>query len=72
MDLNEAIEHYLQALRIKPDFVDAHNNLAIVLFRKGNIEGAIAHFREAVRINPDYIPAKKNLKKLLMTQQQNK
>jgi len=66
----EAIEHYLQALRIKPDFEEAHNSLAIALFRKGNIEGAIAHFRKALRINPGYVDAKNNLKKALMMQQQ--
>jgi lipoprotein NlpI len=62
----------LQALRIKPDYEKAHNNLGVALFRKGDIEGAISHFREAVRINPDYVYAKNNLKKALMMQQQNK
>jgi len=66
----EAIEHYLQALRIKPDFEKAHYNLAVALFRKGNIEGAIVHFRKALRINPGYVDAKNNLKKVLMMQQQ--
>ncbi|MEE8540446.1 MAG: tetratricopeptide repeat protein, partial [Desulfobacterales bacterium] len=60
----------LQALRIKPDFEEAHYNLGNALFRKGNIEGAIAHFRKALRINPDYIDAKNNLKKILIIQQQ--
>ncbi len=60
----------LQALRIKPDFVGAHTNLAVALIRKGNIEGAIAHFREALRINPGHVNAKINLEKALMVQQQ--
>ncbi len=65
------MEHYLQALRINPDYEEAHNNLAVALFREGNIEGAIAHFRKALRINPDNIHIKNNLKRVLMMQQQN-
>ncbi len=66
----EAIEHYLQALRIKPYYEKAHNNLGITLAHAGDIEGAITHFRIALRINPDYVNAKNNLKKVLMMQQQ--
>ena len=67
----EAIEHYLKALRIRPGYVDAHNNLGVSLFSKRDVEGAIASFREALRIRPDYSRAKNNLKKALMIQQQN-
>jgi len=65
----EAIEHYLKALRIKPDFEKAHNNLGFALARTGDIEGAIASFRESIRINPNNVHAKKNLKWALMMQQ---
>ncbi|MES0447386.1 MAG: tetratricopeptide repeat protein [Desulfobacterales bacterium] len=51
--IEEAIQHYLQALRIKPDYVRAHNNLGLALVRKGNIRGAMARFREALRIDPN-------------------
>ena len=65
----EAIEHYLQALRIKPDFGEAHNNLAIALFHKVDIKGSIVHFRKALSINPNNINARNNLNKVLMIQQ---
>lgn len=64
--IEEAIEHYLQALRINPDYVDAYNNLGVSLFRKGDIDGATERFREALRIKPDYVRARNNLKRALM------
>ena len=72
----EAIEHYLQALRIKPDFWLAHYNLAVDLIRKGDIDEAIDHFRKALQINPGDIQVKNKLNEALnealMMQQQNK
>ena len=53
-ELDEAIEHFLQALRIKPDYVDAHINLAVVLDKQGRTAEAIEHYLQALRIKPDY------------------
>ncbi|MFC1896179.1 tetratricopeptide repeat protein [Thermodesulfobacteriota bacterium] len=57
-------------LRIRPDLEDAHNNLAIALSHKGDIDGAIEHFRKALQINPNYIHARNNLKRALMRKEQ--
>ena len=57
----EAIEHYQQALRIKPDYAEAHNNLGIALLQEGKIEEAIAQYEQALRINPDFAEAHYNL-----------
>ena len=57
----EAIEHYLQALRIKPDFEDAHNNLGTALDKQGRTEEAIEHYLQALQIKPDYVDAHYNL-----------
>jgi tetratricopeptide (TPR) repeat protein len=57
----EAIEHYLQALRIKPDYVDAHNNLGLALYNQGRTEEAMEHYLQALRIKPDYEKAHNNL-----------
>jgi len=57
----EAIEHYLQALRIKPDFAEAHNNLGNALKKQGHTEKAIEHYLQALRIKPDYAEAHNNL-----------
>jgi len=57
----EAIAHYLQALRIKPDYVDAYYNLGNALGKQGRTAEAIAHYLRALRINPDYVGAHYNL-----------
>jgi tetratricopeptide (TPR) repeat protein len=57
----EAIEHYLQALRIKPDYEKAHNNLGAALANQGRTEEAIEHYLQALRIKPDYVDAHYNL-----------
>ena len=64
-NLNDAIVHYSEALRINPDFDEAYNNLGVALFRKGNLEEAIVHFRQALRIKPGYVNAQENLKMAL-------
>ena len=48
----EAIRHYIQALRIEPEFGKAHMNLANALARQGRLKDAIPHFAEAIRIEP--------------------
>jgi Tfp pilus assembly protein PilF len=57
----EAIEHYQQALRIDPDYAEAHHNLGGALLRVGKPKEAIGHFQEAVRTKPDYADAHYNL-----------
>ena len=58
---DDAIKHYQEALRIKPDYAEAHNNLGIALDRKGRIDDAIKHYQEALRIKPDNAEAHNNL-----------
>jgi len=57
----EAIEHYLQALRIKPDYVIAHNNLGATLDNQGRTAEAIEHYLQALQIKPDFEKAHHNL-----------
>jgi tetratricopeptide (TPR) repeat protein len=57
----EAIEHYIQALRLKPDYAEAHNNLGIALDRQGRTEEAVEHYLQALRLRPDYAQAHNNL-----------
>ena len=59
--VEDAIAHFEQALRIKPDYAEAHNNLGIALELAGKIEEAITHFEQALRIKPDYVWAHYNL-----------
>ena len=51
--LQEATDHYLEAMRVKPNYVDGNINLGNVLALQGKIDEAIKHFRKALRFNPD-------------------
>jgi tetratricopeptide (TPR) repeat protein len=59
--LNDAIAQYGEALRLKPDFAEAHNNLGNALNDEGRTPEAIAQYQEALRLNPDYVGAHNNL-----------
>ena len=45
---------YEQAILIKPDFAEAHNNLGGVLLRMGKPHEAIVQDEQAIRIQPDF------------------
>ena len=51
--MQEAISHYREALRIRPDNVETHINLGVVLLRQGKIKEGAMHFIQALRIRPD-------------------
>ncbi|MFC1839549.1 tetratricopeptide repeat protein [Thermodesulfobacteriota bacterium] len=59
--IHDVIEHYEEALRIKPNHEKAHNNLGNALKELGLIDGAVEHYEEALRLKPDYMEAHNNL-----------
>jgi tetratricopeptide (TPR) repeat protein len=58
---DEAIKYLNDALRIKPDFADAHNNIGAALVRQEKFDEAIQHLTEALQINPASAEAHANL-----------
>jgi tetratricopeptide (TPR) repeat protein len=58
---NEAIEHYQQALRIRPNYAEADNNLGLALMQLGRNAEAIGHFEHAVQVSPDFDEPYNNL-----------
>uniref|UniRef100_A0A8C1ZCW7 UDP-N-acetylglucosamine--peptide N-acetylglucosaminyltransferase 110 kDa subunit n=1 Tax=Cyprinus carpio TaxID=7962 RepID=A0A8C1ZCW7_CYPCA len=50
--LQEAIDHYRHALRLKPDFIDGYINLAAALVAAGDMEGAVQAYVSALQYNP--------------------
>jgi len=58
----DAMAEYQAALRIDPDYVDAHNNLGNALSQiPGRLPDAMAEYQAALRINPDSAEAHNNL-----------
>ena len=49
----EAIAHYQEALRIRPDYPEAHHDLGVALGSQGRIDDAIREFLWALRGKPD-------------------
>ena len=64
---DEAIVHLQQALIIKPDYAEAHNNLGMALHAQGKIVEAVVQWREAVRLQPNQIAYVNNLAWVLAT-----
>jgi len=48
----DAVEHFEQSLRIKPDNVPALLNLARVEEQRGNLDAAVARYRAALAVDP--------------------
>ena len=61
----EAIAHYEEVFRLRPEFPEAHNNLGDAFVDQGNFAAAEAQYREALRLNPLYVEARLNLGNLL-------
>jgi protein O-mannosyl-transferase len=57
----DAINHYLQALEIQPDFIDARINLGNALIDLGRTEEAINHYLQVLKIKPDFAEIHINL-----------
>jgi protein O-mannosyl-transferase len=57
----DAIAEYREALRIYPNYAEAHNNLGAILLQSGSNTQAVMEYRAAVRLDPDYADAHSNL-----------
>jgi len=58
---DEAIADYLEAVRLKPDYSDARNNLGVLLATRGQLDQAEEHFAAAERALPNNAVAQFNL-----------
>ena len=69
-ETQEAIDHFREALRIMPNFVDPYYNLAVALSKQGDAAGAIVHYRQVLRMKPDDLEAHTNIGNALLGQGQ--
>jgi len=60
-ELEEAIRHLQESLRLYPDHAEAHNNLGLAYQRMNRLADALREHSEAVRLRPDYLEATYNL-----------
>jgi tetratricopeptide (TPR) repeat protein len=66
--LEQAAASYQEALRIRPDYPEAHNNLALVLADQRRLDEAVAHYRESLRLRPGHANTLFNLGSALALQ----
>ncbi|HEY2891125.1 MAG TPA: sulfotransferase [Dongiaceae bacterium] len=59
--LPEAIARLEQAVRVKPDYAEAHYNLGNALRQSGETQQAIRAFRQTLALKPGYAAALQNL-----------
>ena len=50
--LQEALDNYRHAVRLKPVFIDGYINLAAALVAAGDMEGAVQAYVSALQYNP--------------------
>jgi hypothetical protein len=58
---DEARRHYSEALRIEPNFPEAHDRIGVFYLTQGKVDEAITHFSQAIRLKPNYAVAHNNL-----------
>jgi Flp pilus assembly protein TadD len=51
-DIDKALEHTRQALRMEPDFAAMRHSLGLLLVRSGRADEALPELREAARLDP--------------------
>ena len=56
--------HWEQALRVQPNFAEAHYNLGVALEQTGKLKEAIGHYEQALQIKPDFTEARNALARL--------
>jgi protein O-mannosyl-transferase len=66
----EALPHYEDALRLRPNYAEGENNLGYALLALGRNADALPHLRRAITLQPKYAEAHNNLGRALMAADQ--
>jgi len=51
-DLDSAIPHFVESLRLNPNNPNAHNDYAVALAARGQLDDAIRHYEASLRLRP--------------------
>lgn len=65
-----ALDHFIEAARLRPDLAETKNNLGSAVLAKKDTKAAIRHFQEALKLAPDIIAIQSNLARALMLDNQ--
>ena len=60
-NVDAAIDCYKHAMKLNPNFADAHNNMGNLWAHKGDLKAAINCYEQAIKINPNFAAAYNNL-----------
>jgi tetratricopeptide (TPR) repeat protein len=60
-NVEEALAHFADAVRLKPDNPECHNNVGLALAKTGRLDEAIEHFYTAVKIRGNHPVIRANL-----------
>ncbi len=67
-DPEAAVPHFLEAIRIRPGFVEARHALATTRFRQGRTDEAVEQWTEALRLVPGFADARAGLAAALLAE----
>ena len=55
--LQDALDSYKHALRLKPDYAEAYYNMGVVYENQDQLQDALDSYKHALRLKPDYAKA---------------
>ena len=56
--LDDSSQHLREAIRLRPDYTEAYNNLGLTLKEQGRLSEAADAFRQALRLDPNMCSGK--------------
>ena len=59
------MDGYKRAIKVKPDYAEAYNNMGTALKEKGDLDAVIENYKQVIKIKPDYAEAKHLLASLI-------